>query len=91
VKVLLVGDLHSHRNLSSWPKELQLEQVRVADPITTLDFQAWALENNAPVARLSGIDGTDNFDQLIGKVREGGGVSFPSRWDPALCRLTLQV
>ena len=62
-------------------KRLLLELVQVADPITTLDIQAWLHETKAPLARLSGIDGTDgNFDRLVGEVRNGGGVSRPSRW-----------
>jgi len=88
VKLLLAGDLHSRRKLSAWRKDLQLELVQVVDPITTLDIQAWILETKAAVARLSGMDGTDSFDQLVGKVKKGGGVS---RRYPALChcRLTL--
>jgi hypothetical protein len=81
VKHPLVGYLHSHRKLSTLPKDLLLELVQVADPITTLDIQAWLHETKAPLARLSGVDGTDrNFDRLVGEVRNGGGVSRPSRW-----------
>ncbi|KAF8485888.1 hypothetical protein DFH94DRAFT_708705 [Russula ochroleuca] len=66
--------------LSAWRKDLQLELVQVVDPITTLDIQAWILETKAAVARLSGMDGTDSFDQLVGKVKKGGGYAIV-RWD----------
>ena len=87
-KLLLGGDLRSRRKLSAWPKDLQLEKV--ADPIPTLDIQAWMHKTKVPVVRVGSIDGTDNwnFDQLVGAVRNGGGVSRSSRWLPLTFRLT---
>ena len=90
MKLPLVGYLHSHRKLSSLPKDLLLELVQDADPITTLDIQAWLHETNAPVARVARLsDREGNFDQLAGEIREGGGVSRSSRQHPALFHLTL--
>ena len=73
VKLLLVGDLHSRRNLSVWQKVLQLELDQVVDPVTILDIQTWIIETKAPVVRLSAIEG--DFDQLAREIRKGGGVS----------------
>ena len=79
VELLPVESLCLCRNLSVWPRHLQLEIVGTR--IRTLDFQAWIFKYRASVARIKCTTGMgeQDFDKLVKSLREDGRVSY---YDP---------
>jgi hypothetical protein len=64
--------------LLAWPKDLLLKLVIAY--VSTLDIQAWIRKTKASVVSIVGTDNRHGlFDQLVGTLRNGPGVSRPDR------------